>query len=55
MEGKEVVVGGVGPRAGTANGACANVPGLNHVTEALVVGKERWEEIRNMRASGQSV
>jgi hypothetical protein len=35
MEGKEIVVDGVGQRAATVNGACADVPASSQATEAL--------------------
>lgn len=32
----------------------AKVPPLGNGTEAVVVGKERWEELQRMRAAGQA-
>src|SRR5262245_44582513 len=54
MDGKVVVADAVGPRADCV-GAPANVPVPEVGTEEPVIGKERWEEIRRMRAEGQAV
>jgi len=54
MDGKVVLADAVGPRADCV-GAPANVPVPEVGTEEPVIGKERWEEIRRMRAEGQAV
>jgi transposase len=54
MDGKVVLADAVGPRADCV-GAPANVPVPEMGTEEPVIGKERWEEIRRMRADGQAV
>jgi transposase len=54
MEGKEVLADALGPRAESV-GAPANVAVPEVGTEEPVISKERWEEIRRMRAQGQSV
>ena len=54
MDGKLVLADAVGPRADGV-GAPANVPVPAVGTEEPVIGKQRWEEIRRMRADGQAV
>lgn len=54
MEGKEVE-GAAGLQADSDGGGSATVPALDQGTEARVVGKERWEEIRRRHAGGQSI
>ena len=54
MDGKVVLADAVGPRADCV-GAPANVPVPEVGTEEPVIGKQRWEEIRRMRADGQAV
>ena len=53
MEGTEVA-DDVGLRADIVSGR-ANLPVSNPGTEAEVVGKERWEELRWLQRAGQSV
>ena len=54
MDGKLMLADAVGPRADCV-GAPAKVPVPEVGTEEPVIGKERWEEIRRMRAEGQAV
>jgi transposase len=54
MDGKLMLADAVGPRADCV-GAPANVPVPEVGTEEPVIGKERWQEIRRMRADGQAV
>ena len=54
MDGKVVVVDAVGPRADCV-GAPVKVAVPEVGTEEPVIGQERWEEIRRMRAEGQAV
>ena len=54
MDGKVTLADAVGPRADCV-GAPANVPVLEVGTEEPVIGKERWEELRRLRADGQAV
>ena len=54
MDGKVMLADAVGPRADSV-GAPVMVPVPELGTEEPVIGKERWEEIRRMRADGQTV
>lgn len=54
MDGKVVLADAVGPRAERV-GAAATVPVPEVGAEEPVIGQERWEEIRRMRADGQAV
>lgn len=53
MEGKEVEA--VGLQGDSQVAASATVPAVDQGTEARVVGKERWVEIRRRHAGGQSI
>jgi transposase len=54
MDGKLMLADAVGPRADCV-GAPVKVPVPEVGTEEPVIGQERWEEIRRMRADGQAV
>lgn len=54
MDGKVVLADAVGPRADCV-GAPVKVAVPEVGTEEPVIGQERWEEIRRMRAAGQAV
>ncbi|MGH8621539.1 MAG: IS21 family transposase [Burkholderiales bacterium] len=54
MDGKLLLADAVGPRADSV-GAPVMVPVPEVGAEEPVIGKERWEEIRRMRAEGGSV
>jgi len=54
MEGNDVI-DGISPRADTVGNSSAKVPVSIHDTEALMIGKERWDEVMRMKAAGQSV
>ena len=54
MDGKLMLADAVGPRADCV-GAPVKVPVPEVGTEEPVIGQERWEEIRRMRAEGQAV
>lgn len=53
-EGK-VGIDEIGPRADLVAADLAKVPVLIEGTEAPVVGKERWEELHRLRASGRTI